>query len=35
MIKRKILDLPPGVARALFKDMKAFFAEGDALVWVV
>ena len=31
----KPLDLPPDVARAFVKDMKAFFAEGDALAWVV
>jgi hypothetical protein len=32
---RKPRDLPPAVARAFVKDMRAFFAEGDALAWVV
>jgi hypothetical protein len=32
---RKPLDLLPANARAFVKDMKAFFAEGDALAWVV
>jgi hypothetical protein len=30
----KPLDLPPAVARAFVEDMKAFFAEGDALAWL-
>ena len=31
MVIRKPLDLPPEVARAFVKDMKAFFAEEDRL----
>jgi hypothetical protein len=31
----KPLDLPPAIARAFVKDMRAYFAEGDALAWVV
>lgn len=31
MIKRTPLDLPPAVARAFVKDMKAYFAEQNAI----
>ncbi len=29
MVKRKPLDLPPAIARAFVKDMRAYFAEED------
>jgi hypothetical protein len=32
---RKPLELPPDVARGFVKEMRAYFAEGDALAWVV
>jgi hypothetical protein len=35
VVIRKPLELPPAVTRAFVKDMKAFFAEDDALAWVV
>jgi len=35
MMAKKPLELPPAVAKAFLKDMRACFAEGDALAWVV